>query len=83
MNGEAWRVTLAATALMALAMGLRSSGGLFVSPLNSATGLGLATLSLLFAGGQLALGLAQPVVGHWADRVGGARVVTLGAVVMP
>jgi predicted MFS family arabinose efflux permease len=67
---------------MALAVGLRQAGGLFVSPLNSATGLGLATLGLLFATGQLALGLAQPLVGHLGDRFGAARVVALGALAL-
>ncbi|WP_284618583.1 MFS transporter [Aquabacterium humicola] len=82
MDRRAWLVTLAAAALMALASGLRASGGLFVSPLNSASGLGLATISLLFATGQLALGLAQPVIGAWADRHGSARVVAGGALVL-
>ena len=84
MNAAAWGLTLAASALMALAMGLRVSTGLYLSlsPLNSASGLGLATLSLLFACGQLAMGLAQPWIGTWADRVGGARVVSRGALVL-
>jgi predicted MFS family arabinose efflux permease len=75
----AWRVTLAAAALMALAAAGRSTFGLFVSPLNSASGIGLATLSFAFALGQLALGLAQPIVGALADRFGAARVIVAGA----
>lgn len=82
MNRTAWRVTLVAATLMALASGLRASGGLFVSPLNTASGLGLATISLLFAAGQLALGLAQPIIGAWADRHGAARVVSAGALAL-
>lgn len=82
MNATAWRVTLAATALMAVGSGLRIASGLFVSPLNSATGLGLGLLSLIFAAGQLALGLAQPTLGGLADRVGAAPVVAAGAVAL-
>lgn len=82
MNLRAWGVSLAAAALMALVSGGRSSYGLFVSPLNSATGLGLATLSLSLALGQLAIGFAQPLVGAFADRVGAARVIVLGAALL-
>jgi hypothetical protein len=39
-------ITAAAAILLAITMGSRSSFGLFVSPLNSATGLGLAAISL-------------------------------------
>ena len=79
MNARAWGVSLAAATLMALVSGGRSSFGLFVSPLNSATGLGLAALSLALALGQLAIGLAQPVLGALADRAGAARVIVFGA----
>jgi len=79
VNARAWGVTLAAAMLMALISGGRSSFGLFVSPLNSATGLGLAALSLSLALGQLAIGFAQPVMGALADRAGAARVIVIGA----
>jgi hypothetical protein len=79
MDARAWRVTLAAAALMALIVGGRSSFGLFVSPLNSASGLGLANLSLALALGQLAIGPAQPVVGAWSwtcpHRTDGRRLI--------
>ena len=79
MNAGAWRVTLAAAALTALVAGGRGAFGLFVSPLNTATGLGLASLSFALALGQLALGLAQPLIGAVADRHGAARVIAGGA----
>ncbi|MCW5636123.1 MAG: MFS transporter [Rubrivivax sp.] len=79
MDARAWCVTLAAAALMALVVGGRSSFGLFVSPLNGASGLGLANLSLALALGQLAIGLAQPAIGALADRLGAARVIACGA----
>ena len=75
---DAWTVTAAAAVLMAVAMGSRSSFGLFVSPLNTATGLGLATVSLAGAVSQLGSGLAQPLVGAAGDRFGAPRVIAVG-----
>jgi MFS family permease len=79
MTSATWRLTLAAATLMALVMGSRSAFGLFVSPINTATGIGLAGLSLAAAIGQLGLGIAQPLVGHLAERFGARRVISCGA----
>jgi predicted MFS family arabinose efflux permease len=79
MDRHAWHVTLAAAALMALIAGGRAAFGLFVSPLNQASGIGLAQLSLALALGQLAIGLAQPLIGAVVDRMGAARVIFFGA----
>jgi predicted MFS family arabinose efflux permease len=79
MDRHAWQVTLAAAALMALVAGGRSAFGLFVSPLNQASGIGLAQLSLALALGQLAIGLAQPLIGAVVDRAGATRVIVCGA----
>lgn len=65
-----WLVLLAAAGAFALTMGTRQTRGLFLSPLNTATGLGLASISLAFAFGQLWWGLAQPFAGTMADKVG-------------
>jgi predicted MFS family arabinose efflux permease len=78
MSAPAWRCVLAATALMALVMGTRSAFGLFISPMNSATGIGLAGLGFAIAVGQLAQGVAQPPLGWLADRYGTARVMIIG-----
>jgi predicted MFS family arabinose efflux permease len=82
MNAAAWRLTMAASVLMGVAMGGRSAFGLFVSPLNTASGMGLAAISLALALGQLGIGLAQPAVGALADRYGPARVIVIGGVVL-
>ncbi|MBX3605704.1 MAG: MFS transporter [Piscinibacter sp.] len=82
MNAAAWRLVLAAAALTALARGGNATLGLFVAPLNSASGLGLAALSGVIALGQLAVGLAQPLIGHWSDRHGAARVIVVGAALL-
>ena len=73
-----WLVLLAAAGTFALTMGARQSMGLFLGDINSATGLGLASISLAFAFGQLWWGLTQPLAGMVADRIGAGRVLLVG-----
>jgi predicted MFS family arabinose efflux permease len=82
VTAAAWRLTLASAALMALVAGGRAVFGLFVSPLNTASGMGLAMLSLALACGQLGVGFAQPLVGGLADRFGARRVIVCGTVLL-
>jgi predicted MFS family arabinose efflux permease len=77
-----WLVMLAAAGTFALTMGSRQSMGLFLPPLNTATGLGLGSISLAFAFGQLWWGLTQPFAGAMADRYGAGRVIVAGLVLM-
>ena len=74
-----WLVLLAAGGTFALTMGTRQAMGLFLGPLNTATGLGLGSISLAFAFGQLFWGLTQPFAGAIADKVGAGRVLLVGA----
>src|SRR5438132_8554179 len=60
-NRPAIVVTLSAAAILMVTMGARQSLGLFVSPLNTSTGLGITTISLALAVGQLMWGAIQPV----------------------
>src|SRR5512134_1478705 len=76
---QAWLLVAAAVALLAITMGSRSVFGLFISPLNTATGLGIATISFAVAVSQLTWGLAQPLVGMAAERHGAARVIVAGS----
>ncbi|MEQ1805571.1 MAG: MFS transporter [Burkholderiaceae bacterium] len=71
-------VLLAAAGVFALTMGTRQSMGLFLNTLNTATGLGLASISLAFGFGQLWWGLTQPFAGIVADRYGAGRVLVTG-----
>lgn len=71
-------LTTAAVALLAVTMGSRSVFGLFISPLNSATGLGIATISFAIAVSQLTWGAAQPFCGLLTERYGAARVIFFG-----
>lgn len=75
-----WPLVLAAAAILVLTMGARQSLGLFVAPLNAATGLGIASISLAFAVSQFVWGAAQPVFGALAERWGTRRVIIIGAV---
>jgi len=75
----AWLLVAAAVLLLAITMGSRTVFGLFISPLNSATGLGIATISFAVAVSQLTWGAAQPFAGMLAERYGAARVIVAGS----
>jgi MFS family permease len=77
-----WTIVIAAAAILAVTMGIRQSLGLFVSPLNTSTGLGIVTISFAMAIAQFAWGLAQPLFGMLADRVGSFKVIVIGTVLM-
>ena len=77
-----WGVTLVAAAILMVTMGARQSLGLFVSPLNTTTGLGLAAISLTMAIGQFMWGAVQPVAGAFSDRFGPARVLAAGMLLL-
>lgn len=77
-----WLVLLAAAGTFALTMGVRQTMGLFLSSLNTATGLGVGSISLAFAFGQLWWGLTQPFAGAVADRIGTGRVIFIGALLV-
>ncbi|MGY4828167.1 MFS transporter [Sphaerotilaceae bacterium SBD11-9] len=77
-----WLVLLAAAGTFSLTMGARQSMGLFLGTLNTHTGLGIASISLAFAFGQLWWGLTQPFAGMVADRVGAGRVLIVGVLLI-
>jgi MFS family permease len=77
-----WFVTLLAAAVLMITMGARQSLGLFVSPLNTATGLGIVEISFAMAVGQFMWGAIQPIAGAVADRYGPGRVLAAGAFVL-
>ena len=77
-----WLVLLAAAGAFALTMGTRQTMGLFLSPLNTATGLGVGSISLAFAFGQLWWGLTQPFAGAFSEKIGAGRVLVLGVLLV-
>ena len=78
----AWLLILAASAILMITMGARLTTGLFMSPINTATGLGIASISFALAVGQFVWGAAQPVFGAVADKYGSAKVIVLGALML-
>jgi MFS family permease len=75
-------VLLAAAGTFALTMGARQSMGLYIGSINTQTGLGLASVSLAFAFGQLWWGLTQPFAGAMADKLGAGRVLLVGVLLV-
>jgi len=78
-NRAGWVIMLSAGAILAITMGARQSVGLFVSPINASTGLGIVSISFALAVGQFMWGLAQPVFGAIADKRGSFGVIVVGA----
>lgn len=71
-------IAFLAAAVLMVAMGARQSMGLFVSPLNTTTGLGIVSISFALAVAQFVWGAVQPIAGALADRYGHARLLLAG-----
>lgn len=80
--GGFWPLVLAASVILMITMGIRLSLGLYLSPINTSTGLGIASISLALAVGQFMWGASQPVFGALADRYGPGGALFSGAVMM-
>jgi MFS family permease len=78
----AWLLILSASAILMITMAARLTTGLFLSPINTSTGLGIASISLAMAVGQFMWGASQPIFGAVADKYGPARVIVLGGVML-
>jgi MFS family permease len=78
----AWTLILAASTILMITMGARLTTGLFLSPINTSTGLGVATVSFAMAVAQLMWGASQPVFGAIADKYGAARVIVIGGIML-
>jgi len=77
-----WPLVIAASAILLITMGARQTIGLFIAPLDEATGLGIVSISLAVAIGQFVWGLGQPVFGAFADRYGPGRVIAFGGIML-
>jgi predicted MFS family arabinose efflux permease len=77
-----WPLALAAAAIMLITMGIRQSMGLFIAPIDQATGLGIASISFALAVAQLMWGVVQPIAGAVADRFGTGRVLVVGILIL-
>src|SRR5258708_32752447 len=73
-----WPLIAAASAILLITMGARQTIGLFIAPLDSATGLGIVAISLAVAAWQFGWGLAQPVLCAFARRHRPGRGIEFG-----
>src|SRR5690606_19548063 len=76
--GNAWIIVLAAGVVMGLALGARHVQGLLLLPITGARGWSRELFGFALAVQNLAWGLAQPLAGMVADRLGSRRVVVFG-----
>jgi len=81
-NRAYWTLVLAAAAILMITMGSRVTTGLFLSPLNTSTGLGVVKISFALAIGQFVWGATQPLFGAFADKFGSARVIVAGGILL-
>jgi MFS family permease len=77
-----WLLMISAAAILMITMGARQTTGLFVSPINTSTGLGIVSISFALAVGQLVWGAVQPVFGAISDKYGSVRVIIAGGVLL-
>jgi MFS family permease len=85
MAGTSWRAPLVVLVCggltLALALGLRQSFGIFLTPMSGQFGWGREVFALAIALQNIVWGVTQPFVGMVADRYGSGRVVAVGSVV--
>jgi len=81
-NGLFWGLVLSAVGIMIVTMGVRLSLGLWVSPVNTSTGLGIVTVSFALAVGQFVWGASQPLFGMLADRISAFWVLVIGGAML-
>ncbi len=82
LTQKQWGLVIGAGLVFAIIFGVRQSQALFISPLNTKTGLGIAAISLAFACAQLMWGITQPIAGAIADKYGTGRVIAIGAIMV-
>ncbi|TCJ18123.1 MFS transporter [Rubrobacter taiwanensis] len=80
-SGRWMLVVIASGCLIALVtFGLRTSFGLFATPVSGGRGWGMEVFALALAIQNLVWGVGQPLAGAVADRYGSARVLAAGGV---
>ena len=77
-----WLITLSAAIILAITQGARQTTGMYVSPMNTDTGLGIANIAFAMAVGQFVWGAVQPLSGALAGRVGYAPMLPIGVFLM-
>jgi MFS family permease len=86
MQERDWRtpalVLIAGAAVLFLSLGIRQSYGLFLKPVSDMLGGGRATFAFAIAVQVVMWGVAQPLLGPVADRVGVGRIVAAGGLLI-
>mgnify|MGYP003343331342 FL=1 len=77
-----WGLVLPAAMILLITMGVRQVSGLFISPINTATGVGVVGISFALGVGQFVWGASQPVFGMIADRYGSVLVLVVGTLLL-
>ncbi len=80
LDSKAMRVLVAGALVLTLAMGIRQTFGLFLSPMSIDLGTGREAFGLAMAIQNLLWGALQPVSGMIADKYGPLRVIIVGTV---
>ncbi len=80
-NKKALIVLLSAFALVTVSFGVRSSFGVYLTPISVEFGISIATISTVLAVQNLIWGATQPIAGGLADRFGAMPVAIAGGVI--
>lgn len=80
MTRPFWIIVLSAGTIMGLAVGIRQSLGLFLTPITADLGVGRETFALGMGLMNLLWGLGSPFAGAIADRFGAGLVAAAGGV---
>ena len=79
ISRRAWMMIAASAAIVTLAMGVRQSFGLYLTPMVMDLGISRQTFGFVLAFQNLMLGAVQPFIGAYADKHGAGRVIFLSA----
>ena len=72
-------ILLGAAIMLSLALGIRQSIGIFLTPLTKDLALSVSQFTMAIAVQNVAWGLLQPITGAWATRLGYRPLMLAGA----
>lgn len=75
MSARLWIIIIAGGTIMALALGIRQSLGLYLTPISLELGIGRESFALAMGLMNLVWGLGAPLTGMIADKYGAGRLV--------
>ena len=78
LNQKAFWILTAGPLMLAITLGIRHAFGVFLVPMSIDNGWGRETFGFAIALQNLIWGLSQPVVGHYADKLGAKPVMLVG-----